>query len=116
MTITRAALLWFRLLFASTAFARLAYDVLGACESCGLSLVQLFQCDFVFLLFIWSLPWTSSPGARATRHSTWHAAAHTHAEHLLQDVVQIYLRARSTCTALEGRHAMCVVKVSLVIV
>ena len=116
MSVTRTALLRLRLVLATAALARLAYYVLGACESRRLALVQLFQRDFVFLLFIGSFPRTSSPRA-CSPGSSRHATTHAHTEHLLQNIVQIYpCGARPTSSTSEGGHAMSVVQASFFII
>lgn len=111
-----------RLLFASRALACLADDVLGAGEPCRLSLVKLLQRDLVLLLLVGTLARATRAAATHASH-TGHAAhttAHVHAEHLRQQIIKIHVAAHAAGTAgpaaVEGRHAMHVVYLALLVI
>jgi hypothetical protein len=59
----------------------------------------------------------SSASWLSVTESWGHTSAHAHAEHLLQDVVQIYPATHAPAlTRVESGHAMCIVEMSFLFI
>lgn len=99
------------LILCAAALALAANDLLLGGELDSLALVELFQGDLVGLFLVRTTSWPAGATAR-------HAAAHVHAEHLGEDVVQVDTSgtSRPASRGIKGGHAMGVVEMALLLV
>jgi len=92
--------------FGAGALAQAANDLLVGRKLDRLALVELLE-GYVVLLFL----------VAAAPRAAWHPRTpHVHPEHLSKDVVEVDIRSAGASRWIEGRHAMCIVKVPLVII
>ncbi len=107
------ALVGLDLVLGAATFALAADDLLLGGKLDCLALVELLKSDLVRLLLVGAASW-------AARATTWHTAghaAHVHAEHLREDVVQVDLGpAGPTPGWVEGGHAVRVVEMALFLI
>ncbi len=108
------ALLRLGLLFPTRALALRTNDVLGAGKLGRLSLVELLQRHFIFLLLVPPFAWSS--GSRSAVEGSRRPSTSAK-EHMRQDVVEIDFSAHALpASRVKGGHAMGVVEMSLVVI
>jgi hypothetical protein len=107
-------------LLAATALADGTNDVLGVGELGRLALVKLLEADLVLLLYRTTFPRDIATAGHTAAHSshTRHAAEASHAtKHLRKDVIHVGTAAAAHAIGgVEGRHAVRVVQVSLIVI